>query len=170
LWRLGATSDEVLRRARRLRLAPRGGRAAGPAGDRIGHSIGASTLLGLGGRPDVARTHEGPLPIEHELRLERLALLAPAAGFFMAPGALGQINVPVLAIAASEDAVYPRPPRPNSFAASWRGECRSRCASFKERGTFRSWISRRRTWTIPFPNERKFLERLAGELAAFALQ
>lgn len=163
-----ATSDEVLLRARRLRLALAAAERPDLRVTGIGHSIGASTLLGLaGGRmwPDP----RGPLPIEHELRLERLALLAPAAGFFMAPGALGQINVPVLAIAASEDAVTP-PTETEFLCGELAGRMPIEMRIVQGAGHFSFMDQPPPDVDDPLPEREEFLERLAGELAAFALQ
>ncbi len=45
--------------------------------------------------------------IAADARLERLALLAPATGFFLAPGALDTVRTPLLVWAGGRDAVTP---------------------------------------------------------------
>jgi len=101
-----ATWVELVPRARRLCAAlAAAGRPDLPVTG-IGHSIGGATLLGLAGAR-IWLDAGGPLPIGREPRLARLALLAPPSGMFGAPGALSQVEIPVLIIAASEDTVTP---------------------------------------------------------------
>lgn len=100
------TDAELLLRARRLRLALD---AVGPpdvpaAG--VGHSIGASMLLALAGA-EMWTLSGRRLAISPERRIDRLALLAPATGFFQAPGALDAVAVPILAWAGSADVITP---------------------------------------------------------------
>jgi pimeloyl-ACP methyl ester carboxylesterase len=72
----------------------------------IGHSIGATMLLALaGGR--VWMRADGPLDIPPEERLERLALMAPATGFFRAPGALDRVRARILVWAGARDTITP---------------------------------------------------------------
>ncbi len=93
-------------RARRLRLAldavaPRGASVVG-----VGHSIGATMLLALaGGRLWLRAGHA--LDIAPDERLERLALFAPATGFFQAPGALDALRTPIVAWAGTADSITP---------------------------------------------------------------
>ncbi|MEQ6902183.1 hypothetical protein [Nocardioides sp. YIM 152588] len=100
------SADQLTLRARRLSLAVEAvGAEDGPVAG-IGHSIGATVLLALAG----ARMWLGPatsldvVPIQ---RLRRVALLAPAAGYFLAPGAVDAVRAPVLAWIGSEDPVTP---------------------------------------------------------------
>lgn len=95
---------ELLLRARRLRLAAQHAAELPVVG--IGHSIGAMVLLALaGGR--AWRSRDQPLPLEPEPRLSRLALLAPAAGYFQAPGALDHVRLPLVVWAGTADAITP---------------------------------------------------------------
>lgn len=99
------SESELLLRARRLRLALEAAALDVPVVG-IGHSIGAMVLLALaGGR--AWRSREQPLPIEPEPRLSRLALLAPAAAYFQAPGALDPLRVPVVVWAGTADHITP---------------------------------------------------------------
>ena len=98
--------DQLLLRARRLRLALDS--VAGPeatvAG--VGHSIGTTMLLALAG----AKAWMGPghpLLITADTRIHRLVLLAPATAYFQAPGALDGVNTPILAWAGTEDTITP---------------------------------------------------------------
>lgn len=96
---------ELLLRARRLRQALEVAALDVPVVG-IGHSIGAMVLLALaGGR--AWRSRDQPLPIEPEPRLSRLALLAPAAGYFQAPGALDHVRLPLVVWAGTADAITP---------------------------------------------------------------
>jgi pimeloyl-ACP methyl ester carboxylesterase len=101
------SGEELQRRARRLRLA-----LAELAGELpvagVGHSIGAATLIALAGG-QAWMGPGAPVTIAREPRLDRLALLAPATGFFQAPGALDAVRVPVMAWAGTKDAVTPPP-------------------------------------------------------------
>jgi alpha-beta hydrolase superfamily lysophospholipase len=100
------TEPMLLLRARRLSLAldlvaPPGVPAVG-----VGHSIGAATLLALaGGNLWLAPTR--PLPIAKDDRLARLALLAPATGFFRGPGGLDAVTTPIALWAGALDAMTP---------------------------------------------------------------
>lgn len=79
------------------------GKRLSPAGvGVIGHSIGAYTALAVaGGRPS-ALPHEVPegraraVPVVRDLRVRALVLLAPASPWFMAEGALADVNLPIL--------------------------------------------------------------------------
>jgi len=163
-----ATSDEVLLRARRLRLALATAERADLPVTGIGHSIGASTLLGLAGARmwlDAA----GPLPIEREVRLARLALLAPATGFFRAPGALGLIDVPVLAIAASDDDVTP-PAQTEFLRSELAGQVPVEMRIVQGAGHFSFMDQPPPDVNDPLPQRQAFLESLANDLSEFALQ
>lgn len=100
------SADELATRARRLRLALDLVARPGLSVAGVGHSIGAMLLLALaGGR---AWQREGsPLALGRDARLGRLALLAPAAGYFLAPGALADVNLPILLWTASGDVITP---------------------------------------------------------------
>lgn len=100
------TDDDLFLRTRRLRLAL--DRAAHEASVvvGVGHSIGATALLALaGGQVWMRQGHR--LSVSRDVRLRKLALLAPATGFFGAPGALDAVDAPILAWAGSKDTVTP---------------------------------------------------------------
>lgn len=97
---------ELVLRARRLRLALDAFSPAGVPVAGVGHSMGAATLVALAG----GQMWLGPgkrVPIVPDGRLVRLALMAPPAGFFMAPGALHAVHAPVRVWVGSEDAITP---------------------------------------------------------------
>ena len=72
----------------------------------MGHSIGATMLLALAGGQVSMRSGQG-LTIARDRRIERLALMAPATGFFLTPGALDAVQAPILAWAGTEDRITP---------------------------------------------------------------
>jgi pimeloyl-ACP methyl ester carboxylesterase len=97
---------ELLLRARRLRLALSSFAAPGVAVAGLGHSIGTTLLIALAdGQGWMRAGHR--LPIEPDARIERLALLAPATGFFQAPGALDAVRAPILAFVGANDTITP---------------------------------------------------------------
>lgn len=72
----------------------------------IGHSIGASLLLGIAGGQ--MWMQEGQLfPIVHDERIKKLILFTPPTGFFQAPNALGKVQASVQAWAGSLDTITP---------------------------------------------------------------
>jgi pimeloyl-ACP methyl ester carboxylesterase len=100
------TDEQLLVRGRRLRLALDSVARPDVPVVGVGHSLGATTLLALAGG-DVWTRPGGPLPIARDGRLTRLALMAPATGFFEAPGALDSVRVPLLVRVGDEDVVTP---------------------------------------------------------------
>jgi len=72
----------------------------------VGHSLGGSTVLSLaGGRPT---TRSGsPVEVAPDPRVGALVLMAPACGFFLAPGALQQVSAPLLTLTAEHDPLTP---------------------------------------------------------------
>ena len=100
------TEEELILRARRLRLALDHAAKPGVPAIGVGHSIGATILLALAGAELwLGVGHQ--LPITHDERLMRLVLLAPATGFFQAPGALDALEAPLLVWAGSDDTITP---------------------------------------------------------------
>lgn len=100
------SQDELLLRAKRLLLAMDTFSHATANICGVGHSIGATILLAMSG----AQMWLGPgqpLDIPAEARLKNLALLAPATGFFQAPGALDRLSLPITVRVGSEDTVTP---------------------------------------------------------------
>ena len=100
-----ATDEVLLLRARRLRIALEAVARPGLPVAGVGHSIGCAMLLGLAGAAVWTRPGR-PLAIA-PARLERLALLAPATGFFQAPGALDRVGTPLLVWVGTGDTVTP---------------------------------------------------------------
>ncbi|MBQ1765106.1 MAG: alpha/beta fold hydrolase [Aquincola sp.] len=72
----------------------------------IGHSLGAYTALAVAGGQAHARSGEAVAPA-HDARVNALVLLAPAAFFFQAPGALRAVNLPILLMEAEHDDITP---------------------------------------------------------------
>jgi pimeloyl-ACP methyl ester carboxylesterase len=101
-----ATDEVLLLRARRLRIALDVVARSGLPVAGVGHSIGCAMLLGLAGAAVWTRP-DRPLAIAPAPHLERLALLAPAASFFQAPGALDRVGTPLLVWVGTGDTVTP---------------------------------------------------------------
>jgi hypothetical protein len=100
------TEPMLLLRARRLRLALDLVAAPSMVAVGVGHSIGAAALLALsGGNLWLAPTR--PLPIPREERLARLALFAPATGFFRGPGGLDAVTTPTKVWVGALDTMTP---------------------------------------------------------------
>lgn len=100
------TEAELRIRARRLCLALDVFGQSGATVSGVGHSIGAATLIALSG----GQMWLGPgqrVDISADVRLSRLALLAPPTGFFQAPGALDSVRIPILTWVGSEDNITP---------------------------------------------------------------
>jgi len=80
----------------------------------IGHSLGGYTALAAAGGVPRAFPHESadqqPLNIDviPDERVKALVLLAPATVWFMAPGALSRVRVPILMLTAEKDPHTPR--------------------------------------------------------------
>jgi dienelactone hydrolase len=94
---------ELRLRVSRTRLALE---AAGSSGSvpvaGVGHSLGATMLLGLAGA--ALGTFAGERLVDLPLvPLDRLALMAPAVDFVRAPGALDAVRLPILAWAGTSD-------------------------------------------------------------------
>lgn len=96
------TLEELSLRARRLKLALDSATRPGVPAVGVGHSIGATMLLGLvGGQVWTRSGHRLTIPVDE--RIDRLVLLAPATDFFQVPGALDAVQAPVLLWAGTRD-------------------------------------------------------------------
>jgi predicted dienelactone hydrolase len=79
----------------------------------IGHSLGGYTALALAGGEPMALPDQmpdgkaAPLVVEHDARVAGCVLLAPAIPWFMAPDALANVAVPVLALLGEKDDAAP---------------------------------------------------------------
>jgi len=100
------TQDDLVLRARRLRLALDHVMRPGLKVAGVGHSIGATLLLVLAGAEAWTRAAQRA-SVAPDPRLDRLALLAPATDFFRAPGALDGVHVPVCVWAGTKDEMTP---------------------------------------------------------------
>jgi pimeloyl-ACP methyl ester carboxylesterase len=98
------SDEDLLLRARRLRLAldawgPRDVPVAG-----VGHSLGATMLVALAGA-ELWTVERQRVPVARLERVDRLVLMTPPTGFFRAPGALDEVSVPILAWAGTNDLI-----------------------------------------------------------------
>jgi predicted dienelactone hydrolase len=79
----------------------------------IGHSMGGYTALALAGGTPTSFPNESPdgqarqVEVAHDPRVKALVLLAPAAAWFRAEGALRAVDVPILLLAGEKDEVMP---------------------------------------------------------------
>lgn len=79
----------------------------------IGHSMGGYTALAAADGRATSFPHEAPDRQRHQIavapdrRIKALVLLAPAAVWFMAPGALHDVRVPVLLLIGERDEATP---------------------------------------------------------------
>lgn len=155
------SEPELLLRARRLRLAVQHAAELPVVG--IGHSIGAMVLLALaGGR--AWRSREQPLPIEPEPRLSRLALLAPAAGYFQPPDALELVRVPIEVWAGTADPITPLAHA--QALAQAHPSLTLHC--IEGAGHFSFLHALPPGAPEPLPDRQAFLAQLTAELCAFA--
>lgn len=75
----------------------------------IGHSLGGYTALAIAGGQPTAFPNETPehrprrIEVAPDHRVKALVLLAPAAAWFMAPGALSEVRVPIFMLTAEKD-------------------------------------------------------------------
>lgn len=75
----------------------------------IGHSLGGYAALAVANGHPMASPQETPdgqprsVPVTPDRRVKALVLLAPATAWFMAPGALRDVRVPILMLTAEKD-------------------------------------------------------------------
>lgn len=100
------TEDDLVIRARRLSEALSSFVVEGSQVVGIGHSIGATVLLGLAGADMWLRTGD-KCALDLRVAFERLILLAPATGFFGAPNALDAVRTDTILWAGDADVVVP---------------------------------------------------------------
>ena len=159
------SEQQLLTRARRLRIALDSVARDDLPVAGVGHSIGTTLLLALSGG-HVWMRPEGPLPMATEPRLERLALLAPATLFFQAPGGLDAVRTEVQAWAATQDPITPL------AQAEWLQRELSRRVPMQLRicegaGHFSFMHAPPPQSTEPLPDRDAFLSQLTAEVCAY---
>ena len=159
------TDQDLLLRARRLRLSLDAAAGAALPVVGVGHSIGTAVLLALAGGRLWTRRGES-LAIAPEARLGRLALLAPATGFFQVPGALDAIKAPVLAWAATLDTITP-PQQAEFLKLSLGARVPVELRIAEGAGHFSFMNLPPPHTTEPLPDREAFLAQLAGEVCRF---
>ncbi len=100
------TKEELLLRARRLRMALDSAACPQLPVYGVGHSIGATMLLALGGG-QIWLDPQQPLAITPDERIRRLVLMAPPTGFFQAPEALVRVRIPLQVWTGTNDSITP---------------------------------------------------------------
>jgi pimeloyl-ACP methyl ester carboxylesterase len=159
------TDADLLVRARRLRLALDAAARPGLPAAGVGHSIGAAVLVALAGGRMWTRP-EGPLSISPDGRLDRLALLAPATGFFRAPMALDGVRIPILAWAGTNDAITP--PDQALLLATALGERVAVTVRITERAGHFSFMDNPPPHTTePLPDREAFLAEVRAAVLRF---
>lgn len=162
-----ATDNDLLLRARRLNLAldalaPPELEVAG-----VGHSIGATMLLALaGGQVWMSPTQR--LSIASVRRLTRLALFAPATGFFQAPKALDAVSTPILAWVGTNDTITP-PGQAEFLNRALGARLPVEVRVVQNAGHFSFMNTPPPETAEPLPNRDEFLSNLAGEVCRFVL-
>lgn len=98
--------EELILRARKLKAALDYVFEPNVPAVGLGHSIGATLLLSLaGGKIWLSRTE--CLPIPYDNRLQKLVLFAPPTGFFQAPSALHEVQIPLQIWTGASDKITP---------------------------------------------------------------
>lgn len=161
------TDDELELRARRLRCALDSIARAGVPTVGIGHSIGAATLLALvGGELWTGPGHA--LSIASDPRLTRLALLAPATGFFRAPGALEAVQTPLCAWVGTQDTLTP-PSQAEFLRDTLSPRVPVELHTIEDAGHFSFMHDLPPQVIDPLPDRKIFLDRMTQELVRFVL-
>lgn len=132
----------------------------------VGHSIGAAMLLALAGGT-MWMGPGRPLTMPRVVGLSRLVLLAPATGFFQAPGALDSVTANLFVRAGEGDTVTP------PSQSEWLREALGERVSVDRRvepgaGHFSFMHLPPPGMPEPLSNHEAFLARLTEEIVAFA--
>jgi pimeloyl-ACP methyl ester carboxylesterase len=160
-----SSDSELLLRARRLRLALHAAAPPGLPVAGVGHSIGCALLLALAGGQMWTRDRR-LLPIEARAALDRLVLLAPATGFFQAPGALDAVRTPILAWVGTQD--HMTPPEQTLYLKEGLATRVPVDAHIVEGGGHFSFMDELPPGvTDPLPDRGAFLAGLATEVVSF---
>lgn len=108
------------------------------------------------------------LPMAHDTRIDRIALMAPAVGYFQAPHALDAVDVPVLAWAGSGDTVTP-PSQAAYLARELDGRVPVDVRVVEGAGHFSFLHTLPPHIVDPLPDREAFLARLTSDMCAFVL-
>ena len=167
LTSLVPTEEVLTLRARRLQLVIDAFVPSGQSVVGIGHSIGASTLLALsGGQMWLGRNQR--VNIAFDERLARLALLAPATGFFQAPHALDAVKIPIFAWAGSKDEITPA--KQTEWLAHEMRDWNTVAVRVTQGAGHFSFMDQAPPNSVePLQDKQEFLYELSNELCTFAL-
>jgi hypothetical protein len=159
------TDDELLLRARRLTFASHiAARADTPIAG-VGHSIGATVLLALAGGQVWTRPGQ-PLPIVPDDRIDRLALMAPATGFFLGPGALNGVRTTLAVWVGALDTITP-PDQAEFLKTALDPRVRVDLQVLEGAGHFSFMNVLPPHVTDPLPDRQNFLDRLQSDVCRF---
>ena len=158
------SNDDLLLRARRLSLALNSVVRHGLPVAGVGHSIGATMLLALvGGQVWMRAGDRLSIP---DARFERLALFAPATGFFQGPNALDGVRTPILAWAGTKDVITP-PAQTEFLKNAIRGNVPVEVRIVEDAGHFSFMHVLPPQITDSLPNRDAFLANLSAAVCHF---
>jgi pimeloyl-ACP methyl ester carboxylesterase len=106
------------------------------------------------------------LPINTDWRLDRLALLAPATGFFQCRGALDAVTTPIRAWVGTNDAISP-PAHANYLKETLGARVSVEVNIVDGAGHFSFMNEPPPLMTDPLPNRDAFLASLAAVVCGF---
>lgn len=156
------TEEELLLRARRLRLALDSAARPNMPVVGVGHSIGATILVALAGGQ--LWMHAGrQVPVAPDERLSRLLLLTPATGFFQAPGALDAVRAPTFLWAGTNDVITP-PDEAEFLKRQLEGRVAVELRLVDGAGHFSFMNTLPPQISDPHPDRETFLTNLATEI------
>jgi fermentation-respiration switch protein FrsA (DUF1100 family) len=160
------TANELLLRARRLRLAIDAIVPGKSSVSGLGHSIGSTVLLAMAGG-QAWMGPGAPVSIERDERLKRLVLLTPATGFFQAPGALDGVQIPILTWVGTKDTIT-SPAQGEMLKVALENRVRVDLRIEEGAGHFSFMHSPPPNVDETHSNREAFLERLTAEAVSFA--
>ncbi|MBX2994845.1 MAG: hypothetical protein KF681_08485 [Bdellovibrionaceae bacterium] len=160
------TSDELLSRANALQSALISASESDLPVVGIGHSIGATLLLGLAGAKLYMKSGT-VIPVTREDRLKNLVLLTPPTGFFQGPNALDSVRIPIQLWAGELDNITA--PSQVEFIKRTMTWANIDFRIVKGAGHFSFMNTLPPNVIDPMPNREEFLADLASDVCRFAL-
>ena len=161
------TVAELESRARRHQLAFNEIARPGIPAAGVGHSIGAAMMVMLAG--GVAWTMPGqPACVPADDRLQRLALMAPAADFFRGPGALDEVRASICAWVGAKDSMTP-PDGAYAMKSRLDGRADMDLRLIADAGHFSYMNVPPPHATETLPDRDAFLRQLADDVGDFVL-
>lgn len=159
------TLQDLVLRARRLRLAVAEAGRPELSLSGVGHSIGATMLIALAGGKAWLSAGEC-LDIAPLSQLSRVALFAPATLFFQAPNALDTVHAPIRAWVGTKDEITP-PEQALFLQRALAERVPVEVRVVPDAGHFSFMHVPPPGTTEPLPNRQEFLSGLTVELWDF---